>query len=166
LLPDYLEGDEMNALRSRVGLGLLAAILLGCGQPPADKPAPPKPAASHDEHDHGAGPHGGTIGEWGGGAYHIEFTVDHDKHQAVIYILGEDVKTPAPVKTDKLLLALKAPMVQIELAAEPLEGEAPGTSSRFVGHHDSLGKEQKFAGSVTAEIEGTPYSGDFQEKPE
>jgi hypothetical protein len=150
---------------SILGLGLLAAVLLGCGQPPADKPTPqPKLAATHDEHDHGAGPHGGAIGDLGGGAYHFEFTVDHDKRQAVVYILGGDAKTPAPVKADKLLLALKDPMVQIDLAAEPLEGEA-GTSSRFVGHDDALGKVQEFAGSVTAEIEGTPYSGDFQEKP-
>ena len=26
---------------------------------------------------HGAGLHGGTITDWGGGKYHVEFTVDH-----------------------------------------------------------------------------------------
>ena len=28
-------------------------------------------------HSHGAGPHDGTLADWGGGKYHVEFTVDH-----------------------------------------------------------------------------------------
>src|SRR5690348_2937222 len=130
----------MNVQRSMTGLGLVLTMLLGCGQPPVEKPVPPvKPAEAHDDHAHGAGPHGGAIGDLGGGAYHFEFTVDHGKHQAIIYILGGDAKTPAPVKADKLQLALKEPMIQVELVANSLAGEPAGTSSRFVGHDDALG---------------------------
>ena len=150
-------------------LNLLACVALsfslaGCG---SSKPTPPSPPSKaevpHEEHDHGAGPHGGTIVEWGGGKYHLEFTVDHEKKESVVYVLGGDVKTLAPVKADKLLLTINEPSFQVDLAAQPLEGEGSGASSRFVGKHDSLGKVQKFAGSVTAEVDGTPYAGDFKE---
>ena len=83
-------------------LGLFA---LGCGQPAPRKAAPAagssntpaKPVAG--EHPaHGAGPHGGTLTDWGGGAYHVEFTVDHDKKEATVYIVGSDEKSPSPIK--------------------------------------------------------------------
>jgi len=48
----------------------------------------------------------------------------------------------------------------------PLDGEPQGKSSRFVGKHERLGKEQEFAGTVSGEIEGKPYAGDFKEEPE
>ena len=152
-------------------------LVLGCGG--GDKPAPkpnstPAPAASstpakddhgHNHAAHGAGPHEGAVADWGGGKYHVEFTVDHDKQEATVYILGDDEKTAAPVKTDKLLLSINDPKFQVELAAAPLEGEAEGTASRFVGKHESLGKVQEFAGTISGEVEGTPYVGDFKEEP-
>lgn len=144
--------------------GALALLLAGCESNPAPTPSPAPQAETQEGHHHDAGPHGGTIGEWGGGAYHIEFTVDHDKQEAAVYVLGGDAKTPAPIKADRLLLTINEPSFQVDLAAQPLEGEANGESSRFVGQHESLGKVQEFAGSVTAEVEGTPYSGDFQEE--
>lgn len=154
------------------------AALTGCE--PATKP-PAAPAASaaakddhgHDHgpgghtHGHGAGPHGGTLADWGGGKYHIEFTVDHDKKEAVVYVLGGDEKTPAPVKTadGSLLLTITEPAFQVTLKASPLEGEKEGASSRYVGQHDSLGIVREFAGSVSGEVDGTPYAGDFKEEP-
>jgi hypothetical protein len=159
---------------TQFALGSLVALALaGC-----NTSAPPAGAGtatsgdSHEGHDHeghahgehGAGPHDGTIGEFGGGKYHIEFVVDHEKQEATVYVLGEDVKTPAPLKTDKLTLAITEPAASIELAAQPLEGEAAGESSRFVGTHEALGKEQEFAGTVTAEVEGTPYEGEFKQE--
>ena len=145
--------------------GVLAFLVAGCESKPTPTPTP-QSEAEHEDHDHhGAGPHGGTIGEWGGGAYHIEFTVDHDKQEAAVYVLGGDAKTPAPIKAEKLLLAINEPAFQVDLVAQPLDGEADGASSRFVGQHESLGKVQEFAGSVTAEVDGTPYAGDFKEEP-
>ena len=142
----------------------LSLATLGCGSttPPADTTAnPPEPAA----HDHGPGPHGGTIADWGGGKYHVEFTVDHGKKEATVYILGSDEKSPAPVKASHATLSINEPAFEVELKAQPLEGEPDGASSRFVGTHDNLGIVREFAGTITGVVEGTPYTGDFKEEP-
>ena len=86
------------------------AFVIGCGG--SQQPATPEPqtkggqSADHaDDHGHaghGAGPHDGTLADWGGGKYHVEFTVDHDKQEATIYILGDDEKTPSPIKAEKI----------------------------------------------------------------
>lgn len=114
-------------------------------------------------HSHGAGPHDGTVADWGGGKFHVEFTVDHDRKEAVVYILGTDEKTPVPIDAASLLLSINKPEFQVELAPQPLDGEAEGTSSRFVGTHDNLGIVQEFAGTMSAEVDGTPYVGEFEE---
>lgn len=146
-------------------------FVLGCGKPSAPTTATPVPTPSPSgapevvEHAHGSGPHGGTITDWGGGAYHVEFTVDHDKKEATVYILGGDEKTPAPIKAQTIHVTINDPMTELDLTAKPLEGEAEGTSSRFVGTHDTIGIVQEFAGTISGEIEGTPYTGDFKEEP-
>ena len=147
-------------------------LALGCGQEPAPAPAPVPGStgssgavAESKVHSHGAGPHGGALTDWGGGAYHVEFTVDHGKKEATVYILGGDEKTPAPIKAEKIQLAINDPMTEMDLTAQPLEGEAEGTSSRFVGTHDTIGIVQEFAGTISGTIEGTPYAGDFKEEP-
>ena len=157
--------------------GLLLALTFAIGCDSAKPPTPKTtttPAASttpaKDDHGHahaghGAGPHEGTLADWGGGKFHVEFTVDHDKQEATVYILGSDEKSASPIKTDKILLIINDPKFEVELAAAPLEGEAKGTASRFVGKHESLGKVQEFAGTISGEIEGTPYAGDFKEEP-
>ena len=156
-----------------------ALFVVGCtpAAPPASKtPTAPSTTSKEDHghphssdggHGHGAGPHEGTLADWGGGKYHVEFTVDHDKQEATIYVLGSDEKTAAPIKaTDgKLLLTITEPSFQVELLAQPLEGEADGTASRFVGKDEKLGVVQEFAGTISGEVEGTPYAGDFKEEP-
>jgi len=159
------------------------ALALGCSQPPAP-PSPPAADAPHprahdhadDDHDHahdrgeghthGAGPHGGTLADWGGGTYHVEFTVDHDTKEAVVYVLGSDEKTPVPVKTadGTLLLTIKEPAFQITLTARPLNGETDGKASCYGGTHENLGIVREFAGTISAEVDGTPYAGDFAEE--
>jgi hypothetical protein len=155
---------------TRVGLFLVLAFAVGCQKaaPPAPDSKPPSPAAAtaekeHD-HSHGDAPHGGTIADWGGGKYHVEFLVDHEKKEATVYVLGEDAKTAAPIKADSLTLSINEPAFQVELKAAPLEGEKEGASSRYVGVHDSLATVKAYAGSITGEVEGTPYAGDFEEK--
>lgn len=147
---------------------LLTAALVGCAKespPGAEAPVPTESAADSQSknHRHGSGPHGGTIADWGGGAYHVEFTVDHDKKEATVYILGGDAKSPAPIKAEKVQLSINEPSFQIDLVAQPLEGEGDGKSSRFVGRHDNLGIVREFDGTITGEVGGTPYAGDFQE---
>ena len=165
----------MTRFSLHASLLLTLTLALGCGE--ADKPAPKPattPAASttpaKDDHGHkhaahGEGPHEGAVADWGGGKFHVEFTVDHDKQEATVYILGDDEKTATPIKAATILLNINDPKFQVELAASPLKGEAEGTSSRFVGKHESLGKVQEFAGSISGEVDGTPYVGDFKEEP-
>lgn len=151
-----------------VAILAMATFLAGCTQAPAPPQPPVKAAAAKaEDHGHGAGPHDGTLADWGGGKYHVEFTVDHDKKETVIYVLGSDEKTPAPVKTadGKLLLTIREPAFQIELAPRPLAGEADGKSSCYGGTHDNLGIVREFAGTISGEIDGTPFAGEFAEQP-
>jgi hypothetical protein len=145
----------------------MVVMASGCREPPTSAP-PVTPAStdhSQDHSDHEAGPHGGTLTEWGGGDYHVEFIVDHDQKEATVYILGSDAKSPAPIKTQTIQLALNDPMIDLDLVAKPLEGEAQGTSSRFVGTHEVLSIAKAIAGSISGQIEGTPYTVDFNEEP-
>lgn len=158
-------------IRQTCWMLLLAAsvVAAGCGekgQKPADEtPATPTTgsAAADDGHSHGEGPHGGVIADWGGGDYHVEFTVNHDAQDATVYILGADARSDAPVKAESLLLTINDPSFQVELNPLPLDGEAAGMSSRFTGKHEKLGTVREFAGTISGEVEGTPYAGDFQE---
>lgn len=167
-------------------LALLCALVpaIGCDRP-GPTPEPEKNEAadsttedhrddhakgqSHDHsaegHAHGVGPHDGTIADWGGGTYHVEFTVDHDKQQASVYILGSDEKTPAPIDAESIELSISDPAMQVTLQPEPQQGDPEGMSSRFVGTHEKLAVVQEYAGTMTGVVEGTPYSGDFKEQP-
>lgn len=155
--------------RDQLGLWLTlwCAALSACGPKPDGSAAPGPAAAEHTAgaHDHGAGPHGGAIADWGDGNYHVEFTVDHGNKQATVYVLGGDGKTPAPVNAAKLLLSIDEPAFQVELTARPLDGESAGAASRFVGQHDNLGVVREFAGTISGEVAGKPYAGDFKEQP-
>jgi len=156
-----------------VGLLICAGCGKESGKPAKDAKATPEADAAHDHgsgshtHGHGAGPHEGTLADWGGGKYHVEFTVDHDKKEATIYVLGSDEKSATAIKTPegKLLLSINEPAFQVDLKAVPLDGEADGASSRYVGQHDNLGIVREFAGTISGEVGGTPYTADFQEEP-
>ena len=114
-------------------------------------------------HAHGAGPHDGTIADWGGGKYHVEFTVDHDKQQATVYVLGGDEKTPSPIAAEAIELVITDPEMTVALKADPQEDDPEGAASRFVGNHEKLGVVQEYEGTITGVIDGTPYAGDFKE---
>ena len=148
---------------TRVLLLCGAALSAGCGEEKGPAPVAPTPAASNEGHSHGAGPHGGAVADWGGGAYHVEFMVDHDKKEATVYVLGSDGATAKPIKTDRITLSIDDPAFQIDLIAQPIDGESGGASSRFVGQHENLGIVREFAGSITGELDGTPYAADFAE---
>lgn len=125
----------------------------------------------HDDHghDHAAGhthgdpPHGGTLLDWGGGKYHVELVVNHDKQEAIVYILGEDAKTPLPIAAEKVVVSLDDPAVEIDFLPQPLDGESAGNASRFVAMHEAFAPHKALAGSVAGEVEGTPYVADFKE---
>jgi hypothetical protein len=147
------------------------AIVAGCSD--SQEPAAPSktpPAGGDAEHKeghagHGTGPHDGTVADWGGGKYHVEFTVDHDKKEATVYILGDDEESPTPIKATEIQLAIKKPAFQSALKAAPQEGDPAGSASRFVGNHESLGVVMEYEGTISGEVDGTPYSGGFKEEP-
>ena len=66
-------------------------------------------------HGHGIGPHDGTIADWGGGKFHVEFTVDHEKQQATVYVLGSDEKTATPIDAESIALSITDPQMQVTL---------------------------------------------------
>lgn len=164
---------------SSVAALLSVSFIVGCGGKTTPQPVtPPSGTSSTPESDHGhphedgaahgghgAGPHEGTLADWGGGKYHVEFTVDHDKKEATVYVLGSDEKTPEPITAVSLLLTIKKPQLQIDLLPVPLEGESGGKSSRFVGTHDGLATVMEYEGTMSAEVDGTPYAGNFKEEP-
>lgn len=161
----------MSRIYSLMAMAGLCVFAAGCrdrdDQPVTDQGAAPAPVsdAGQDEHSHGEGPHGGVIVDWGGGAYHVEFTVDHEKQEATVYVLDSDAESPASIDAEMLLLSIRQPAFQVELMPVPLDGEAEGTSSRFVGQHEQLGLVQEFAGTISGDVNGTPYAGDFEEEP-
>jgi len=149
---------------------LAVSLLVGCGgedkkSGTAGTPSAPASAAKHA--GHGEGPHEGAVADWGGGKFHVEFTVDHDKQEATVYVLGSDEKTAAPIKSKdgKLLLSIAQPAFQVELVAAPQSGESGGASSKYVGKHEKLGIVQEFAGMISGDVDGTPYVGEFKEEP-
>lgn len=114
-------------------------------------------------HAHAEGPHGGTVADWGGGKFHVEFTVDHDKQEAVVYVLGGDEKTPAPIDAGEITLSIKDPAFSVALKASPQKGDPAGKASRFAGNHKNLGIVKEYEGSMSGTVGGTPYSGNFKE---
>jgi hypothetical protein len=149
-------------------------LVVGCGGPgtkKGDTKSGKSAKAAKEEHEHGEGPHGGAVADWGGGKYHVEFTVDHDKKEATVYILGSDEKTPAPIKAKdgQLSLSIKGlknkDEYKVVLKAAPQQGDPEGKASRFVGKDEKLGVVQEFAGTISGEADGTPYTGDFKEEP-
>lgn len=161
-------------LTKLLGVALLAFAVAATGCGPTTTAGDPKSGADNkgatppkegddDDHDHGSGPHNGTIIEFG--KHHAEFCVDHDKKQVTIHILSGNLKKAVPIPAERLLLSIKSPQFQVEMKASSLDGEPKGQSSRFVATHDNFGKEQEFEGTLSGEIEGKPYLGDFKEKP-
>jgi hypothetical protein len=156
-------------LTSLAAIGTLT-FAIGCGgssQPTTS--ATPESSPQTDEHPphagHGTGPHEGTLADWGGGKYHVEFTVDHDKQEGTVYVLGDDEKTASPIKAEEIQLIINDPAMQVALKAAPQAGDPEGSASRFVGNHESLGVVQEYAGTISGVVDDTPYSGDFKEEP-
>lgn len=114
-------------------------------------------------HDHGPGPNDGTVADWGGGKFHVEFTVDHDKQEATVYVLGSDEKTPSPIDATEITLTIKEPSLTTTLKASPQDGDPEGKASRFVGNHEGLGVVREYEGTISGVVGGTPYSGTFKE---
>jgi hypothetical protein len=152
-------------MRRLLAICLAATVLAGCTVSKPDVAAD-KTAKKHD-HDHGSGPHKGTVTDWQpGDKYHVEFDVDHGKKQATVYVLGDDADTDAPIKAEQLVVKITKPTAfEFVVKAVPQSKDPAGTSSRFVGTHEKLGKEDDFSGTIIGTVEGKVYTGDFVEEP-
>lgn len=151
-----------------LGPALLAAALALTG---CDKKAEPSKAeprkGGHETHAHGKGPHGGVIFDLG--KVHGEFDVDHDKKEAVLYILGGDEKTAKAVDAKEMTVTTKetktkegkvVPPITVKLLPKDLKD---GKATTFAGTDPGLGNVAEFEGTVTAEIDGKPAEGEFKE---
>ena len=167
---------------------LFAICLSGCTGPGTDEHASESSAHSHADgththadgtvhanhsssnheasggHSHDNPPHGGTVLDWGGGKYHLEVVFDKANQQACVYVLGSNVKDSLAIEAEEVNLALQQPDLELTLKASPQEGDPEGKSSRFVGKHESFATEQKFSGTIFGSVDGTPYSGNFEQK--
>jgi hypothetical protein len=168
----------MKAIRMLPVLLFVLALAAGCGETPPSKGTPKKPSKDDagekkgDGHEHGSGPHGGAVGDWGGGKYHIEFTVKHPTKTARVYVLDGKAKNTVPIKAkdNQLLMTVKGVKTKdsfdVVLKADPQKDDPEGTASCFVATHEKFGVEQEFEGTVTGEFGGKSYAGDFKEEPE
>ncbi|MEZ5942339.1 MAG: hypothetical protein R3C18_13180 [Planctomycetaceae bacterium] len=115
------------------------AFMMGC--PPADdgysELTEDDNVENVDAHEHAHGPHGGHIVEFDFG--HGEIAMGEDR-VVTVYLLSEDAETASPISDAKVQLHLHVGDEEqlIELTASPLEGEADGSSSRFVTTADAI----------------------------
>lgn len=147
--------------------GLISA---GCEQPggnfkTASQIKQEKGAAGHtDDHDHGAGPHGGAIVELGDEEYHAEVVVDGKTHALKVYLFGKDAKTPAPIAATEVTVTTEDDK-KLALKAAPQTGDGDGKSSLFEltdeAAVDAIAKAGYLHGSLQLEAEGKPYRGDI-----
>jgi hypothetical protein len=151
-----------------LGLGLLmaAVTIAGCAPSAAPKPAA-KTKGKTEDHVHGKGPNGGVVFDLG--KYHAEFTVDHDKKECTLLVLGEDEKTITAVAAKELTLTTKQTKTKDGKVVAPMtikmlpQNAAEGKSSKFVGADPGLGNVADFEGTVVGAIDGVPSQGEFKE---
>lgn len=153
----------MTTLHRTLLLAAVAALAVGCGPTAAPTSTPATEPRAHDHPT--VGPSGGAVVEWGEEEYHLEFLADHATGEATVYVLDGTAKKVKAVSAKTLTLSVTAtPPVTVRLDAKPQEGDADGSSSRFVGKSDGLKKNGLFSGSISGEVDGKKYTGDFKEK--
>jgi hypothetical protein len=141
---------------------VVLAVAVGCGSPTA--PTPAAKGKTPPAHDHPTvGPAGGAIVEWGEEDYHLEFIADRAAGEAVVYVLDKTAKAVTAIGSKTLTVSLEGtPPVTVTLEPKPQDGDPAGKSSRFVGKHDALKKDGTLTGSVSGEVDGKKYTGDFK----
>ncbi len=159
-LPEMRNSVLKKTLASLVAVSmLLSALATGCD---ANRPPPKKnlremfPSANQKD-----GPHGGALVDWDGGQHFIEFALNQETGEAVVYVFGPDQETPAPVDSEKLLLYITARRLYAQLLPTPLEGEPEGLSSRFVAKEAAFIQIGDFSGSISGVVDGAPYAAEF-----
>jgi uncharacterized protein YceK len=121
-------------------------------------------AAPHDHHAH----HGGLVNEIGG-THHVEFVVDQDAKKVTLFVLGEDARSPAPIKAQPLSLQAKpegsSEFVTLALQPVPRDGEGPDKASRFEAVAEQLAAAKAFEAILRITVENKQYRTAFQVVP-
>jgi hypothetical protein len=153
-----------------VAATLTFSALPGCNKPKDDvSKAKPKEKEKEKADDHGPGPHGGPMAEWGEEEYHAEFTVDHAAKKATVYILdGTHEKSPtvAPEKITKVKVEIIGkPEEAVELQYDANKSSDKGIA--FVGVHDMFAKSAEMKLRISGIIDGKtpPFTGDVTYAP-
>jgi hypothetical protein len=155
-------------------LALLTTVLIGCGDPAADveevqtadvDAANAEAAAS--EHKHTA-PHGGHLIPIGDHEYNIEMVFSEDPRELHAYVLGGHAEKKIGLGLESFDFDQEddeGNEVEIELMANPQEGDEEGTASRFTAKGDAIPASIKsledLHGHVHIEIEGKQRVGDL-----
>jgi hypothetical protein len=147
-------------------IATLVFAFAGCAKPDA-----PKVGMKGGGHEHAhpdEGPHHGALIELGNEEYHGEFTVDHGKKEAVVYILDSTAKKapkddPATITNVTLTISNVTPPATIQLKHDPGRSGAEGIA--FAGTHDALKEEKEYKGTFSVKIGAKEFTGDFEEKP-
>ena len=159
-----------HAWFSRLAIwGLAVSCCLGC-QPKTEGTKEKRPAEKTPEkadqdskdggHSHAAFPTKTVVYDWAEGMK-IRFNLEGEKKKLTLEVLDGTEEKNHPIKADKL--TLKIPLqLEVELAASPLEGEAEGSSSRFVAEHDEFAKMHHVSGSISGTVDGKELSGQFR----
>lgn len=155
-------------------LALLTTVLIGCGDPAgdveevqtADVDAANAEAAS-SEHKHTA-PHGGHLIPIGDHEYNIEMVFSAEPRELHAYVLGGHAEKKIGLELESFDFDQEdgeGNEVEIELMANPQEGDKEGTASRFTAKGDAIPASIKsladLHGHVHIEIEGKQRSGDL-----
>jgi len=155
-------------------LALLTTVLIGCGDPAADvaevqtadvEAANEEAAAS--EHKHTA-PHGGHLIPIGDHEYNIEMVFSAEPRELHAYVLGGHAEKTIGLDLESFDFDQEddeGNEVEIELMANPQEGDEDGTASRFTAKGDAIPADIKSVedlhGHVHIEIEGKQRVGDL-----
>jgi hypothetical protein len=154
-----------------LGLGLFIAALgmTGCAKDaPKGNRSAGKDSGEKESHEHGKGPNGGVVFDLG--KYHAEFTVNHDKKECMLLILGKDEKTVTPIAAKEVLVTTKETKTKEGKIVPPMtikmlpKDEKEAKASKFVGTDPGLGNVADFEGTIIAEIDGKPARGSFKEE--
>ncbi|MFM7207809.1 MAG: hypothetical protein ACKO4T_14195 [Planctomycetaceae bacterium] len=125
----FPEPIRRSARRLCLGLVLVAAFSAAASASDAT-------ADTHGDHDHGVGLHGGLIVPLGRDSYHVE-PVFEAEGVLRLYLLGSDEtriqETQRQVLTAYVRPAGGRETVSFQIAADPQDGDADDTTSRFRG---------------------------------
>lgn len=162
---------------STIAMMMTSALMLGVVGCNGDTSTPDSTATNAEEHsdehgdEHGDshashGPHGGDLIELGADeAYHAEL-VHADNDDIVIYILGSDAKTAAPIDAAEIVVnALHdGEPEQFKLSASPDDGDPEGKSSRFSSSDAELSEhvhEEAAQAKLVVMIDGQQFKGNI-----